>query len=82
MIVAARADAPPLKRLRGAQYATAIAEGLRDQGQRVLRAAPPAGRAPFLPRTGRAAVAPGSGRGLESAAALAENLCRPRVSYH
>ncbi|MEO7051180.1 MAG: flagellar protein export ATPase FliI [Rhodanobacter sp.] len=36
VIVAAPADAPPLKRLRGAQYATAIAESFRDRGQRVL----------------------------------------------
>jgi flagellum-specific ATP synthase len=36
VIVAAPADAPPLKRLRGAQYATAIAEWFRDQGMRVL----------------------------------------------
>ena len=36
VIVAAPADAPPLKRLRGAQYATAIAEWYRDRGMRVL----------------------------------------------
>jgi len=36
VIVAAPADAPPLMRLRGAQYATAIAEWFRDRGQRVL----------------------------------------------
>ncbi len=36
VIVAAPADVPPLKRLRGAQYATAIAEWFRDQGMRVL----------------------------------------------
>ncbi|WP_329742671.1 flagellar protein export ATPase FliI [Dyella sp. A6] len=36
VIVAAPADAPPLRRLRGAQYATAIAEWFRDRGQRVL----------------------------------------------
>ncbi len=36
VIVAAPADAPPLKRLRGAQYATAIAEWFRDRGMRVL----------------------------------------------
>jgi flagellum-specific ATP synthase len=36
VIVAAPADAPPLKRLRGAQYATAIAEWFRDRGHRVL----------------------------------------------
>ena len=36
VIVAAPADAPPRKRLRGAQYATAIAEWFRDRGQRVL----------------------------------------------
>jgi len=36
VIVAAPADAPLLKRLRGAQYATAIAEWFRDRGQRVL----------------------------------------------
>jgi flagellum-specific ATP synthase len=36
VIVAAPADAPPLRRLRGAQYATAIAEWFRDRGRRVL----------------------------------------------
>jgi flagellum-specific ATP synthase len=36
VLVAAPADAPPLQRLRGAQYATAIAEWFRDRGQRVL----------------------------------------------
>jgi flagellum-specific ATP synthase len=36
VIVAAPADAPPLQRLRGAQYATAIAEWFRDRGKRVL----------------------------------------------
>jgi len=36
VIVAAPADAPPLRRLRGAQYATAIAAWFRDRGQRVL----------------------------------------------
>jgi flagellum-specific ATP synthase len=36
VIVAAPADAPPLKRLRGAQYAAAIAEWFRDRGLRVL----------------------------------------------
>jgi predicted Zn-dependent peptidase len=36
----------------------------------------------LLARSRPAVVALGSGRGLESAAALAENLCRPRVSYH
>ena len=36
VIVAAPADVPPLKRLRGAQYATAIAEWFRDRGMRVL----------------------------------------------
>ncbi len=36
VIIAAPADAPPLKRLRGAQYATAVAEWFRDQGMRVL----------------------------------------------
>jgi flagellum-specific ATP synthase len=36
VIIAAPADAPPLKRLRGAQYATAIAEWFRDRGMRVL----------------------------------------------
>lgn len=36
VIVAAPADAPPLNRLRGAQYATAIAEWFRDKGMRVL----------------------------------------------
>lgn len=33
VIVAAPADAPPLKRLRGAQYATAIAEWFREIGR-------------------------------------------------
>ncbi|MDO1528356.1 flagellar protein export ATPase FliI [Fulvimonas sp. R45] len=36
VIVAAPADAPPLRRLRGAQYATAVAEWFRDRGRRVL----------------------------------------------
>src|SRR3546814_4655014 len=36
VIVAAPADAPPLKRLRGAQYATAIAEWFRDRGMREI----------------------------------------------
>ena len=35
-VVAAPADAPPLLRLHGAAYATAIAEYFRDQGQHVL----------------------------------------------
>ncbi len=35
-VVAAPADAPPLLRLQGAAYATAIAEHFRDQGQHVL----------------------------------------------
>ncbi len=35
-VVAAPADAPPLQRLHGAAYATAIAEYFRDQGQHVL----------------------------------------------
>jgi flagellum-specific ATP synthase len=35
-VVAAPADAPPLLRLQGAAYATAIAEHFRDQGQNVL----------------------------------------------
>lgn len=35
-VVAAPADAPPLQRLHGAAYATAIAEYFRDQGQNVL----------------------------------------------
>lgn len=35
-VVAAPADAPPLLRLQGATYATAIAEHFRDQGQHVL----------------------------------------------
>ncbi len=35
-VVAAPADAPPLLRLHGAAYATAIAEHFRDQGQHVL----------------------------------------------
>ena len=36
VIVAAPADTPPLMRLQGAAYATAIAEHFRDQGQNVL----------------------------------------------
>lgn len=36
VVVAAPADAPPLQRLHGAAYATAIAEYFRDQGQHVL----------------------------------------------
>ena len=36
VVVAAPADAPPLSRLQGAQYATAIAEHFRDQGRHVL----------------------------------------------
>ena len=36
VVVAAPADAPPLLRLQGASYATAIAESFRDQGQHVL----------------------------------------------
>lgn len=36
VVVAAPADAPPLLRLQGAAYATAIAESFRDQGQHVL----------------------------------------------
>jgi flagellum-specific ATP synthase len=36
VVVAAPADAPPLLRLQGAAYATAIAEHFRDQGQHVL----------------------------------------------
>ncbi len=35
-VVAAPADAPPLLRLHGAAYATAIAEHFRDQGRHVL----------------------------------------------
>jgi flagellum-specific ATP synthase len=35
-VVAAPADSPPLLRLHGAAYATAIAEHFRDQGQHVL----------------------------------------------
>ena len=35
-VVAAPADAPPLLRLQGAAYATAIAEHFRDKGQHVL----------------------------------------------
>ena len=35
-MVAAPADAPPLVRMQGATYATAIAEHFRDQGQHVL----------------------------------------------
>jgi flagellum-specific ATP synthase len=36
VVVAAPADAPPLVRMQGAHYATAIAEHFRDQGQHVL----------------------------------------------
>ncbi|SDM66817.1 flagellum-specific ATP synthase [Oryzisolibacter propanilivorax] len=36
VVVAAPADAPPLLRMQGAAYATAIAEHFRDQGQHVL----------------------------------------------
>ena len=36
VVVAVPADHPPLMRLRGASYATAIAEYFRDRGQRVL----------------------------------------------
>jgi len=36
VVVAAPADTPPLMRLQGASYATAIAEHFRDQGQNVL----------------------------------------------
>ena len=36
VVVAAPADAPPLVRLQGAAYATAIAEHFRDRGQHVL----------------------------------------------
>jgi len=36
VVVAAPADAPPLVRLQGAGYATAIAEHFRDRGQHVL----------------------------------------------
>jgi flagellum-specific ATP synthase len=36
VVVAAPADAPPLLRLQGAAYATAIAEHFRDKGQHVL----------------------------------------------
>ncbi|MFN9503972.1 MAG: flagellar protein export ATPase FliI [Rubrivivax sp.] len=36
VVVAAPADAPPLLRLQGAHYATAIAEHFRDQNQHVL----------------------------------------------
>ena len=36
MVVAAPADTPPLLRLQGAAYATAIAEYFRDQGKHVL----------------------------------------------
>jgi flagellum-specific ATP synthase len=36
VVVAAPADAPPLVRLQGAQYATAIAEHFRDRGKHVL----------------------------------------------
>lgn len=36
VVVAAPADAPPLLRMQGASYATAIAEHFRDQGKHVL----------------------------------------------
>ncbi len=36
VVVAAPADAPPLLRLQGASYATAIAESFRDEGKHVL----------------------------------------------
>jgi flagellum-specific ATP synthase len=36
VVVAAPADAPPLTRMQGASYATAIAEHFRDRGQHVL----------------------------------------------
>lgn len=36
VVVAAPADAPPLLRLQGASYATAIAESFRDKGKHVL----------------------------------------------
>lgn len=36
VVVAAPADAPPLLRMQGASYATAIAEYFRDRGQHVL----------------------------------------------
>jgi len=36
VVVAAPADAPPLVRMQGANYATAVAEYFRDQGQDVL----------------------------------------------
>ncbi len=36
VVVAAPADAPPLVRMQGANYATAVAEHFRDQGQHVL----------------------------------------------
>jgi flagellum-specific ATP synthase len=36
VVVAAPADAPPLLRLQGAAYATAIAESFRDEGKHVL----------------------------------------------
>jgi flagellum-specific ATP synthase len=36
VVVAAPADSPPLVRLQGAAYATAVAEHFRDQGQHVL----------------------------------------------
>lgn len=36
MVVAAPADAPPLLRMQGAAYATAVAEHFRDKGKHVL----------------------------------------------
>ncbi len=38
VVVAAPADAPPLLRMQGASYATAIAEYFRDEGKHVLLA--------------------------------------------
>lgn len=36
VVVVATADAPPVLRMRGAEYATAVAEHFRDQGKKVL----------------------------------------------
>lgn len=36
VVIVATADAPPVLRMRGAEYATSVAEYFRDRGQRVL----------------------------------------------
>ena len=50
VVVAAPADAPPLTRMQGANYATAIAEHFRDQGLHV--------RSNEIPRASSASAAP------------------------